>query len=336
MKIVKKILKFFGIIVGILIVLVLFICIWHNIINVFENKNVSIPGDRIEIYDNEFIRSKKFGSGEYTIVFLPGMGTASPYYDYYKLALEVSKNHQVIIKEPFGYGFSDDTSRKRNLNNYEYELSRVLEYYNIKEKIILLGHSYSGISNLNYANKHNEVKGIVCLDCTTSYQIETHVKDGKFIEEVPSISKFYSLLSPSGLVRFVYSTFMAKTIKEDLFVEVPDEYIKEYKHLLYNKTMNKTVVNEYNDIYYNQLELFEDKYRDDLYVLTFLSDETIDEMKQYKIDGDFYHDWEEMHQALISNNDIQIIYVLHGNHYIHHGNVEEINNRINEMISNMN
>ena len=79
MKIVKKIVRILGIIIGILLALGLFICIWHNISNAFENKNISIPGDRIEIYDNEFIHSKKFGIGEYTIVFLPGMGTASPY-----------------------------------------------------------------------------------------------------------------------------------------------------------------------------------------------------------------------------------------------------------------
>ena len=100
--------------------------------------------------------------------------------------------------------------------------------------------------------------------------------------------------------------------------------------------MNKTIVNEYNDIYYNQLTIFEDKYRDNLYVLTILSNETVDEMKQYKEEGDFYHDWEEMHNLLISNSDIQKIYVLNGNHYIHHGNVSVINNYINELVNSIN
>lgn len=335
MKIVKKIVRILGIIIGILLALGLFICIWHNISNAFENKNISIPGDRIEIYDNEFIHSKKFGIGEYTIVFLPGMGTASPYYDYYKLALAVSKNHQVIIMEPFGYGFSDNTSKERTLNNYEYELSKVLEYYNIKEKVILLGHSYSGISNFSYAKKHNEVSGIICLDCTTAYQIETHTKDGKFIEEIPSTSKIYSIVSPLGLSRLAYKTVM-KNEESELLIDTPLEYQNNYKHLLYNKTMNKTIINEIDGIYNNQLVILYKTYDVNLHVLTILSDETIESMKEYKADGDFSKDWEEMHQALISNSDIQKIYILHGNHYIHHGNVEEINNKINDMISNMN
>ena len=331
MRIVKKVLKIFGYLIGLLIILLIIICVFHNISNIIMKNKIIIPGDKIEIYENEYIHSAKIGTGNYTIVLLPGMGTSSPYYDYYNLANEIAKNNQVIIMEPLGYGFSDNTNRKRTLDNYEYELSKVLDYYNIKENIILLGHSYSGISNLNYANKHSEVKGIVCLDCTTSYQIETHVKDGKFIEEVPNTTKIYSFVSPLGLSRVAYETIL-KNVEDELFEDVPKEYQKFYKYFLYNKTLNKTIINEINDIYNNQLEIFENKYRDDLYVLTFLSDETIEEMKEYKNDGDFYHDWEEMHNLLISNDSIQKIYILKGNHYIHHGNIQEISNRIDEMI----
>ena len=326
MKIIKRI------IYSILLLLIV-IFIWHQISNLLTKRSVEIPGDRIKIYDNEYIHAVKMGTGDYTIVFLPGMGTASPYYDYYILANEISKNNQVIIIEPLGYGFSDNTDNKRSLDNYEYELSTVLKYYNIEDNIILLGHSYSGISNLNYANKHNEVKGLVCLDCTTAYQVEPHVKDGKFTESVPKTTKLYTLVSPLGITRFAYSTFLRSTINNELLEDVPKEYQKTYKYLLYTKTMNKTIVNEINDIYYNQLEILYDKYNSNLHVLTILSDETVKEMQEYKKDGDFNQDWEEMHQLLISNDDIQKIYILIGNHYIHHGNTNEISEKINNMIN---
>ena len=67
-----------------LLIILLLICLWHNLSNKFEEKNIVIPGDKIKIYNNEYIHSKKIGSGKYTIVLLPGMGTASPYYDFYK------------------------------------------------------------------------------------------------------------------------------------------------------------------------------------------------------------------------------------------------------------
>lgn len=331
----KKIIKIIKYLLASLLIILLLICLWHNLSNKFEEKNIVIPGDKIKIYNNEYIHSKKIGSGKYTIVLLPGMGTASPYYDFYKLTNELAKNNRVIVMEPLGYGFSNNTSKKRTLDNYEYELSKVLDYYNIKENIILLGHSYSGLSNLNYANKHHEVKGIVCLDCTTAYQIETHVKDGKFVEEPPTTSKIHTLYSPTGLTRLLYSVFMSNSLNKELLNDVDEKYHKAYKHLLYNKTMNKTIINEIDDIYNNQLELLYKKYREDLYVVTILSSETIENMKEYKKSGDFKKDWEEMHSSLISNNKIQKMHILKGDHYIHHGNVQEIEGKITEMLNNL-
>ena len=332
MKVLKTILKIIGYILLTLLIIVLLLCIFHHIRNFITRKDISAPGNRIEVYDNEYIHAIKMGSVDYTIVLLPGMGMASPYYDFYKLATELSKTNQVIVLEPFGYGFSDNTDKKRNLDNYEYELSKVLDYYSIKDNIILLGHSYSGISNFNYADKHEEVKGYVCLDCTTAYQIETHVKDGKFTEKVPKTPKITSIVTPLGITRFIYSTIMSKEVKNTLLKEVPEEYHKAYKYLLYNKSLNKTVINETNDIYENQLEILDKQYREDLHVLTILSDETVSEMKEYKEAGDFKKDWEEMHNALISNEDIQHIYILEGDHFIYHGNVDKVTNLINEMI----
>ena len=332
MKLIRKIFKILLYILICLLALLFIIFIWHNICNYKEKKNLKIDGDKIEIYEGEYIHSVKKGDGKYTIILLPGMGTASPYYDYYSLSERLSNKYTTLIIEPLGYGYSTNTSKPRTLDNYEYELNKVLDFYDIKDNIILLGHSYSGISNLNYSNKHNEVKGIVCLDCTLSYQIETHIKEGKFIEEVPKTSKIYSLASPLGLSRFVYSTFMKK-VQNELFEDVPLEYQNNYKHLLYNKTLNKTIINEIDDIYYNQLNLFNNSYRNDLNVVTILSDETIEEMKKYKKEGSFYHDWLEMHNLMISNPEIQKIYILEGNHYIHHGNVDEVSNMIDLMIN---
>ncbi len=332
----KKFLKVLCIILSVIFTILLFVFIYHKISNKIEEKHLEKPTTLIEVYDNEYISSIKMGNGTYTVVMLPGMGTSSPYYDYYKLATLISKYSTVLLLEPLGYGFSSDTDKERNLDNYEYELNKVLEYYNIKDNIILLGHSYSGISNLNYANKHTEVKGLICLDCTTAYQIESHVKNNEFTSTPPVYSKSLTLFSKLGLTRLFYSTILKEDIKEDLLSEVDKDYINDYKYLLYNKTMNKTIVNELNSIPYNQLELLYQKYNENLHTLTFLSDETVKEMKEYKEEGDFLKDWEEMHNALISNSNIQHIYILKGNHYIHHFNTEEISNKIHEMINELN
>ena len=331
MKIIKGILKFILKVILFAIVLLIAICIYHKIMNAREG-DPQAPGDKIEVYDGEYIHAVLKPGNKYTIVMLPGMGSASPYYDFYKLANKVSEKYSVIIMEPLGYGFSSETNKERTLDNYEYELSKVLDYYNIDDNIILLGHSYSGISNLNYANKHKEVKGLVCLDCTTAYQIETHLD--KPTTKMPMI---LSYISPLGIVRIGYSKIFSNNKKEleKMMVDIPEEFKDEYKHLLFNRTLNETIVNEVNDIYYNQLKLYENKYREDLNVITILSDETIKEMKEYKKEGSFKHDWEEMHNLLISNSNKQKIEILIGDHYIHHDNVDEVNKLIDKMISNI-
>ena len=331
MRFLKKLLLFLLFILFLLVIFIVGISTYNLIRNDIEKDKINIPGDKINIYDEEYIHAVKSGNGKYTIVLLPGMGTPSPYYDYYKLNEELSKKYTTIVIEPFGYGFSKDIDKERTLDNYEYELSKVLDYYHIKDNIILLGHSYSGISNLNYANKHNEVKGIVCLDCTVPYQIEKHVENGHFNEDVPKAPKYYSWVSTLGITRFAFSTIL-KSTQEELISDIPTEYQDAYKYFLYNKTLNKTIVNEINDIYYNQLDLFNSKYRDNLNVLTLLASQTIEEMKEYKDAGDFYHDWEEMHYLMMSNPSIQKIYTLDGDHYIHHGNSEKISEYIDEMI----
>lgn len=333
---IKKVFKIIGIILIIILAFIFLTFIYHIVCNKIENKKIEYPTDKIEIYNNEYISAVKMGEGKYTVVFLPGMGTSSPYYDYYNLTSLVKEYVSVLIVEPLGYGFSDDTDKERTLNNYEYELNKVLDYYNIKENIILLGHSYSGIQNLSYANKHSEVKGIICLDCTTAYQIESHVKNNEFISEPPTYSKLLSLPSKLGITRLFYSTIMKKDVQKDLLGDINEEYKDSYMHFLYNKTMNKTIVNELSSIPYNQLEILNQKYNENLYTLTFLSDETIKEMKEYKEEGDFIKDWEEMHNALISNPNIQHIYTLKGSHYIHHNNTKEISDKIYQMITEIN
>ncbi len=327
-----KVLKVIKVLLIIIISFFLLIFIWHHTCNLFEKKNIKVPGDLIKVYDKEYIHTKKLGKGKYTFVLLPGMGQASPYYDYYNLANELAKNNQVLILEPLGYGFSSNTSKKRNLKNYDYEISKVLNHYKIIENIILVAHSYSGPITLYYANKYQEkVKGLICLDCTSSYQIETHQKDGKFVSKVPKQDNKLTWLANLGILRLTY-TFMSKEVNKELLTDIPNKYKSNYKYLLYNKSLNKTIINETDYFPYIELKMLNKKYNKNLYVRTFLSTETISIMKDYKEEGDFNYDWEEMHELLISNPDIQKIEILKGNHYIHHNNVNKIVKEINKML----
>ncbi len=328
MKIFKKVLKvFWWIFVGIIFFL-LIIFIYHNISNRVESKYLKAVGKYVEVYEGERMHTVSLGGGDYTMVMLSGMGTPSPYYDYYSLANELSKNNRVIILEQLGYGYSDGTSKERTLKNYYNEIKTVLDYYNVKDNVILMAHSYMGVISLGFSKEYsNIIDGLVCLDCTTSYQIEgnEHLKNEKQ-------SSIYKYLSKIGLTR-VSLLLSSKQVEEYYLKDVPREYHEAYKHFIYNNVASEVVINEANNMYDNQKELLYEKYGESLYVSTILSSETIKEMKVYYKNGDFKYDWETMHDKLISNYDIQKVYILEGSHYIHHGNISKITGIVNNMIN---
>lgn len=329
-----RIIKLILIILLTIDLLLIGIYIYHYKCNKEIESIIKIPGELIEVYDKEYIHAYMNGEGEYTIVMLPGMGTPSPYYDFLPLSDSLSKDNRVLIIEPLGYGFSSITKKERTLENYYYEINKVLEHYNIKDNIILLSHSYSGVISLRYANDNmDKVKGLVCLDCTSSYQVEAH-KNEDYVG-LGQLEKFsYKMLARSGLIRIadmIYPKIYNSLLKDNYLNE---EQIKIYKYLIYNMTANDTVLNEVDSFPKISLDSLYKPYNDKLYVETFLSYDTIKSMKKDYEEGYFLRDFETMHSLLITNKEIQHIHKLYGDHYIHHNNVNNIAKIINDMIKN--
>ena len=327
-RVLKKILMTFMFIVLILVSFFSAIFLIHLANNKMYESKYKVPGDLIEVYDKEFIHAYSMGSGENTILLLSGMGVPSPYYDYYNLATSLSKKNRVIIMEYYGYGYSSDTMKDRTIDNYKKEINAVLDYYEVKDNIILAAHSFSGPIVMNYANENDSVKGLVCLDCSSAYQAEVYVEKNT---EFPDYPDSYALISKSGLVRFL--GFIAPGVINGFYLEdVPKDMINDYKYFIYNRLYNKTVIHEMEAFPRIETEMLNVKYRDDLKVVTILASETIDSMKEYVKDGTFKYDFKTMHEKAISNSEIQKIYEIEANHFVYHNNVKEITNWINNMI----
>ena len=323
-----KLLKVLAVIIIIFVVFFGIIFIVHTIANKKYEKNYKVPGDLIEVYDNEYIHAYSMGEGENTIVLLSGMGVPSPYYDFYSLATSLSKKNRVIIIEYFGYGYSSETEKERTIANYKKEIQAVLDYYLIKDNIILAAHSFSGPISMSYANEHDSVIGYVCLDCSSAYQAELYIEQNT---EYPDYPDSYALISKSGLTRFL-GAIVPGLISEFYLEDVPEKMINDYKYFIYNKLYNKTVIHEMEAFPKIETEMLNVKYRDNLKVVTFLAKETVDSMQEYYEEGDFKYDFKTMHEKEISNSDIQKIYVLEGSHFVYHTNVDKITETINNMI----
>ena len=83
-----------------------------NAMSLYERSQNKAPGQMVEIESSKMHVYIK-GKGKQTIVLMSGLGTAAPVLDFEPLTEELSKKYKVVIAEPFGYGWSEQTNRKR-------------------------------------------------------------------------------------------------------------------------------------------------------------------------------------------------------------------------------
>ena len=118
----------------------------------------------IDVFDGQ-MHVYSMGSGEKTIVLLPGMGVALPSADFESLMRKLSERYTVVLVEYFGVGFSSETSRPRTSENYIEEIRSALTHAGVNSPYVLMGHSISSVFSEYYAAKHpDEVEAVISLD----------------------------------------------------------------------------------------------------------------------------------------------------------------------------
>lgn len=120
-------------------------------------KMYDVFGEKMHIYTG--------GVGSTTVVFNAGNGTSNPYIDFYPLYERLEKDTKYAVIDRFGYGYSEMTDRKRDIDNIVEETHQLLQESGQKPPYIMVGHSLASLETIRYAQKYpKEVKGIVLLD----------------------------------------------------------------------------------------------------------------------------------------------------------------------------
>lgn len=129
-----------------------------------DKKTNKAVGELHEVFGNN-MHIYKGGEGDSTVVFLSGWGTANPYVDFYPLYEKLEKHTKYAVIDKFGYGYSEMTDRKREIDNIVEETRDLLQKSGVEAPYILVGHSLASLETLRYAQKYpEEVEGIVLLD----------------------------------------------------------------------------------------------------------------------------------------------------------------------------
>ena len=289
---------------------------FHTGMTLYEENKYPAIGEYVDM-DGEKIHIVIKGAGEKTIVLLPGLGTAAPALDFEPLVDELAKDFQVVVVEPFGYGWSDLTKRERTVENIVEEIRTALQTTQIKGPYILMPHSLAGIYSMYYANEYpNEVEAVIGIDPTLPQALQY------FNEAAPKMPSYFSFLAPTGIARLAL-LFSAESI-----LPLAEEGTYSNENLTVTKAIsawngyNKNIVEEANAIQENVEKTKDLSFPSQLSVMIFMKeDDTVTE--DGKSMETFYN------QQLIKVENKRLI-TLKGHHYLHWTNYEEMSEEIKE------
>lgn len=212
-----------------------------------------------------------------------------------------------------------------------------------KKTIVLL----SGLGTVNPIKDFDKLSDelsrrfkVVTIECFGYGESDDTIKmrtSENIIEEVRAALKELDIVPPYILmphsISGIYSLWYAKNYPDEVEAIVGidiskpnlqkeifgshENCVKYAKENMDQKEVSTAVFNEATMFYKNSEEFFEAKYPDNLPVLSFISQENIEYVKNLQVKNELTR-WDILAQNMISNPAIQKNKILSGSHYLHH------------------
>lgn len=269
----------------------------HKKLIELEKKDFPAPGVLVDVNgDGNKLHVYTKGEGNVTLVFMSGLGTSSPVYDFKVLYNKLAKDYRIAVVERAGYGWSDITSSSRKINTVLEETRTALQLAGEKPPYVLFPHSLAGLESIYWANLYpEEVKAIVGLEPLVPEYYEKTKKE-------PSFSRVIDFLMKTGLARNQPDIF------ENNFHAMNKGHLTEdeaeiAKTIFFRRVQTKNMWEEINMLPANSKTVYE-KGKPNTPFYAFISDENKEEH------------WKESIISYAKSTQGEY-FILDGNHYIH-------------------
>ncbi|MFF8819293.1 alpha/beta fold hydrolase [Leucobacter sp. NPDC015123] len=253
---------------------------------------VQVAGKRMNVVDT--------GTGDETIVLLPGLGTAAPALDFEPLVSELRATHRVIAIEPFGTGLSDQTDTPRTAAHIVEEVHEALQQLGV-EKYVLMGHSIAGIYALEYSARFaDELVAFVGIDSSVPGQPGS--TDAVSTDGLAALNRL-------GIIRAI------SAVSGDPYagMQFDDETKRQMRLLSTKNSMGPAILDEMRLAPENFAALRDARFPESIPVLLFVATEDTD------VAG-----WVELHEQQAETVAHGETRLLAGGHYLHHTHSPEI------------
>lgn len=316
----------------------------HNILKMGDVLN-NYKGDYkklVEVDQDKMMNVLVVGEGERTIVILPSYGMQSPVIQYKAIADKLKDEYRVAIVEYYGYGFSMNTEKERNLDNIADEIKKSLELKEIYE-YVLMPHDHSNMYAMKMIEKYPEaVQGIISLNPLFPEQYSENYFYNEYLDEYHNV-QLTSILELTGFARI-----LSYAMPEEFYISQMERagiWTREEILLIRNRIatsyLTDTMVKEMEYLKDNALAIKDFKYPDTLPVLQLLASDTVKEYEDLKSEDLIKKDLKNLANDVITNPELQFTKVLDGNQdfqftnyntvaayakeFLNNGNVENVN-----------
>ena len=317
----KKIIKILRNILIVILALLIIISIVGQVRKYLEKDDVKPLGVLVNV-DGKKMHVYSEGYGKKTIVLMPGLGSIAPVIDFKPLINEFKKDFRVVVVEPFGYGFSEETLKERTVENIVDETRMALKKARIDGPYILMPHSISGVYAQYYASAYpKEVESIIMLDTTL---VKACLEDSDKVDLAMGKKKLIlaTLGNFLGIDRVYYNSIYKN---ENCFSESDK---KKLVKMGVKNPFNKTMENEVDMIFKNCETVNKSKMPKDLPILKFVAIKCIKDINNEKYTKAINKNINEFKEYT------KFSYcVLEGGHYIYYTKSRDIGKEIREFLA---
>ena len=197
---------------------------------------------------------KIIGKDKTVLVIETGIG--SSFYDWYSIVQELKEDFTIVLYHRCGYGKSQDPKTSRTTKNNAEELNYLLDKIGIKDKFILMGHSFGGLCVQHYAKIYPyKLKGIMLIDSTSFNFKQLYMLDTPVMNSLIAIDKMVESNINSSKKSKEELKQQNRNIISAYENRISDVDMKSVEEFFTSSTLHKTIAEEFQNWDINSNEI---------------------------------------------------------------------------------
>ena len=306
-----------------IVVLCLAGVIWNHTATRADMKKYPPKGQMVNVFDCKMHVFSAGGEGP-TVVLLSGWGTTSPTIDFYPLWSRLQAYARVVVLERSGYGWSEETTRSRTVQNIVEEDRVALQQAGISPPYYFVAHSMGGLEAALFAKNYpDETVGVLLIDS---------MAPDITLEESNGAISFMDQLVPSfkaiGLLRLINavvpSVIDGQYAKQNDYKFVDESLLPAERAITLKNAQSKMMRKEWDMLQKNAQYVKETGFPKSVPLIAVMSDKDIDNPR--------YSEMLEAQKAWVNQSSAGELITLHGGHYLYHYDPDGVCGFIQEMI----